>query len=111
MTPEELEVQLREEAERAIKALVEKYRQSENKTIDEIEAAALAIGKQMKETALRGMVEARPNDETLSGCPQCGGRLQKKGQRTKWLQTQAGEVQVSRAYYYCEACGTGFFPQ
>ena len=46
MTPEELEAQLRVEAEQAIKALVEKYRQSENKTIDEIEAAALAMGKQ-----------------------------------------------------------------
>ena len=47
MTPEELEAQLREEAEKAIKALVEKYRESENKTIDEIEIAALAIGKHM----------------------------------------------------------------
>jgi len=110
MTPEELEVQLREEAERAIKALVEKYRQSENKTIDEIEAAALAIGKQMKETALRGMIAARPSDAALSACPQCGGSLRRKGQRAKWVHTQAGEAQVSRDYYYCEACGTGFFP-
>src|SRR5260370_27946640 len=108
MSPEELEAQLRVEAEKAIKTLVEKYRQSENKSIDEIEAAALAIGKQMKETALRGMVEARPGDGVLRACPQCGGRLQAKGQRAKWLQTQAGEVQVSRDYYYCEACGTGF---
>ena len=111
MTPDELEAQLQVEAAKAIKALVEKYRQSEDKTIDEIEAAAMTIGKQIKEKALQGMLEARPSDGELSACPQCGGRLQRKGQRFKWLHTQAGEVQVSRDYYYCEACVTGFFPQ
>ena len=111
MTPEELESQLRVDAEKAIKSLVEKYRHSDNKTIDESEAAALAIGKQMKETALHRLIEARPSEGGLSMCPECGGQLQKKGQRTKWLHTQAGEVQVSRDDYYCEACGTGVFPQ
>jgi uncharacterized protein with PIN domain len=91
--------------------MVEQYRQSENKSLDDIEKAALGLGKQMKEAALRGMVEARVEDEEMRECPQCGGRLQAKGQRHKWVQTQAGEVQVKRTYYYCEACGTGFFPQ
>ncbi len=100
MTPEELEAQLRMEAEAEIKALVEKYRQSEDKTINDIEAAAL-----------KGMVQARPSEGAIERCPQCGGRLHSKGQRGKWLQTQAGEVHMSRDYYYCEACGTGFFPQ
>lgn len=111
MTPEELEAQLRMEAEAEIKALVEKYRQSEDKTINDIEAAALSIGEHMKIAALKGMVQARPSEGAIERCPQCGGRLHSKGQRGKWLQTQAGEVHMSRDYYYCEACGTGFFPQ
>jgi hypothetical protein len=37
-------------------------------------------------------------------------QLQAKDKRAKWIQTQAGEVQVKREYYYCEVCGTGFFP-
>ena len=111
MTPQELEAQLRAEAEAAIKALVEKYRQGEDETISAIEEAALAIGNQMKEAALKGMMEARPRRGTVEHCPQCGERLQAKGQRAKWLQTQAGEVQMQRDYYYCEGCGTGFFPQ
>lgn len=111
MTPEELEARLRAEAEVRIKAMVEDYRNSESKSLAEIEQAALGLGKQMKEAALRGMVEARPDDEVLTVCPQCGGRLQAKGRRGKWVYTQAGEVQVQRRYAYCEVCGTGFFPQ
>jgi hypothetical protein len=111
MTPEELEAQLGLEAEAVIKAAVEKYRASERKSIDEIEMAAVAVGQQMKGAVLKGMVEARPSEQAPEGCPTCGGRLQAKGKRAKWVQTQAGEVQVKREYYYCEACGTGFFPQ
>jgi uncharacterized protein with PIN domain len=111
MTPEELEVHLRAEAERHIKAMMETYRNSARKSLNEIEQAALALGQQIKEAALRGMVEARPEDSIPPACPECGGRLSAKGQRRKWVVTQAGEVQVSRAYYYCETCGKGFFPQ
>jgi hypothetical protein len=42
--------------------------------------------------------------------PGCGGRLQAKGKRAKRIQTQAGEVQVKREYYYYEVYGTGFSP-
>jgi uncharacterized protein with PIN domain len=111
MTPEELERQLRAEAETIIKTTVEKYRASKDKTLAEIEVAALAAGKQMKQAALEGMVAARPSEAALEKCPECGGGLQAKGKRSKWIQTQAGEVQVERDYYYCVACGTGFFPQ
>ena len=110
MTPEELECELRTEADTIIRTTLEKYRESKAKTIEEIEAAALAVGKQMKQAALKAMVAARPSEEPLEKCPECGGRLQAKGKRSKWIQTQAGEVQVERDYYYCAACGTGFFP-
>jgi hypothetical protein len=111
MTLEELEAQLRAEAEAVIKRTVDKYRESEHKTLSEIEAAAVEVGQQMQGAALKGMVEARPSEAVPEGCPTCGGRLQAKGKRVKWIQTQAGEVQVKRAYYYCAACQTGFFPQ
>ena len=111
MTPDELEAQLRTEAERIIKTTVEQYRQSKEKTIDEIEAAAVAVGKQMKQATLKGMVRARPSESALEKCPDCGGRLHAKGKRSKWIQTQAGEVQVERDYYYCAGCRTGFSSQ
>jgi hypothetical protein len=91
--------------------MVERYRASERKSPEEIEEAALELGKQVKAVALRGMVEARPEDTAPASCAVCGGRLQAKGQRGKWVVTQAGEVEVSRAYYYCETCSKGFFPQ
>jgi len=111
MTAEELEGQLRAEAETLIKRTVEKYRESEHKTLSEIEAAALAVGKGMKEATLKGLVAARPSEAAPESCPTCGGTVQAKGKRVKWIQTQAGEVQVQRDYYYCAACRTGFFPQ
>lgn len=110
MSPEELEAKLRMEVEGHIKALVAGYAASERKSIDEIETAALSIGQQVREAALKAMVEARPTEESDKVCPSCGGRVHAKGQRSKWVQTRAGEVQLKRHYYYCEGCGTGFFP-
>src|SRR5437660_1087284 len=110
MTLEELEAKLRVEAEAHIKALVAGYQASERKSLDEIETAALIIGQQLREAALKALVEARPAEERDKVCPRCGGRVQAKGQRSKWVQTRAGEVHLKRDYYYCEGCGTGFFP-
>ena len=111
MTPEELAARLRREAEAHIQALVAGYEASERKSLDEIETAALLIGQQLRESALKALMEARPAEESDKICPTCGGRVHAKGQRSKWVQTRAGEVQLKRTYYYCEACGTGFFPQ
>src|SRR5258705_13785258 len=111
MTPEELERKVRREAEAQIKVLVAGYQSSERKSIEEIETAALRLGQELGEAALKAMVAARPAEESIRVCPTCGGRVHAKGQRSKWVQTRAGEVQLKRDYYYWESCGTGFFPQ
>ena len=110
MTPEELKARLVAEAEAIINEIVGQDESSQPKTLDEIEQAALKAGQQIKTSVLAGLVGNAPRASVVSSCPQCGGKLKAKGKRPKWVLTQAGEVQIERDYYYCEACKTGFFP-
>lgn len=50
-------------------------------------------------------------DEEVGVCPDCGGRLQRRGTRDRTL-TTSGDVPVtfSRAYATCSVCGRGLFP-
>jgi hypothetical protein len=110
MTPDELKAQLLAKAEAAIHEIVEQYQNQQPKTLDEIEHAAIKAGQDFKVAVLKGMVEANPSSAGVVRCEQCGKKMQHKGTRQKWVQTQAGEVQIEREYYYCETCHTGFFP-
>jgi len=111
MRPEELKARLLAEAEAIIDEIVGQNQVEQARTLDEIEQAALKAGQQVKASVLAGLVANMPRIPVGDTCPQCGGKLKDKGQRTKWVLTQAGEVQVERNYYYCERCKTGFFPQ
>src|SRR5262245_60929662 len=111
MTPEELKVRLLAEAEVIINEIVGQDQASQPKTLGEIEQAGRKAGQQVKASVLAGLVGNAPRTTAGERCPQCGGKLNNKGRRPKWVLTQAGEVQVERDYYYCEQCKTGFFPQ
>ncbi len=111
MTREELKARLLVEAEAIINEIVGQDETDQPRTLNEIEQAALKAGQHVKAAVLAGLVANTPPARGKDTCPQCGGRLKGKGKRTKWVLTQAGEVQVERDYYYCAHCKTGFFPQ
>src|SRR5262249_44022061 len=111
MTPEELERQLQEEAQAIIEAIVKDYRKDGQQTISQIEAAAVQAGQDIKQKVLDKLAAANSRPAQLEHCPACGGGLVNKGQRSKWVVTQAGQVQLKRTYYYCAACQRGFFPR
>jgi hypothetical protein len=50
-------------------------------------------------------------DEELGQCPDCGGRLERRGRRERTLLT-SGDVPLtfSRTYVTCSVCGRGLFP-
>jgi uncharacterized protein with PIN domain len=75
-----------------------------------MEVIALKVGQAVKERIMQELVAGTPEPEAVERCEACGGQLRRKGKRKKWIATQAGEVQVERDYYYCEACQRGFFP-
>lgn len=44
-------------------------------------------------------------------CPDCGTRLQQRGQEPRTLQTHGGQdLTLMRSYGVCPACGAGLFP-
>ncbi len=44
-------------------------------------------------------------------CPKCGAPLEPKGKKPRQVKTQGGEeVEVTREYGTCPACGAGLFP-
>jgi len=44
-------------------------------------------------------------------CPECGGKMQKRGEVERQLQGPGAQnIHLSRAYWVCPACGAGFFP-
>lgn len=62
-------------------------------------------------------VEARLNADHSDhvgawlACPCCGKPARYAGRRDKPLTTALGPITLSRAYYHCATCGTGFCPR
>jgi hypothetical protein len=49
--------------------------------------------------------------EEPARCPDCGGRLARRGARTRTLRTTGdAPLELSRSYLSCPACGAGLFP-
>lgn len=44
-------------------------------------------------------------------CPRCSGEVRYAGRREKTFTTALGEMRLSRAYYHCAACESGFCPR
>jgi NADH pyrophosphatase NudC (nudix superfamily) len=112
MTPEELKAHLMAEAEKGIEVLLGRKPKVEDITLSDIEQLAVQGGMNFREAVLASLVEESVGESQREerGCPQCGQTMQYKGQRMKDVVTEAGEVRVERAYYYCEHCRRGVFP-
>lgn len=55
---------------------------------------------------------AQEGDERVNGpvCEQCGEMMTYKGTPSRVVSHGEGEMRLARAYYYCNACGSTFFP-
>jgi hypothetical protein len=99
---------------REIEALVDKML-SDQPAPDEIdlsniEQAAVSTGDKIREVIAQHLLEEAEGKAETVYCPTCGKRLRMKDYRSRRVVTEAGEVNLRRAYYYCEACGQGIFP-
>jgi len=62
--------------------------------------------------AIEQRLNADTSDEVGSRFPcRCGGEAHFAGRRSKQFHTVLGPLRLERAYYYCPACGHGFFPR
>jgi uncharacterized protein with PIN domain len=76
----------------------------------EIEQAAVKTGEQIKQLLAQHLLEEERDPPEQVNCPQCGKRLGIKDYRSREVVSEAGEVKLNRAYYYCEDCKQGIFP-
>lgn len=112
MTNEELRARLLAEAERAIDKVLTERPAANKITLRDIERLAVQAGTEISagiQQALgdEGSVGHSSEDEL---CPECGARMQRRGQVGRRVVTEAGSSQLERVYCVCPSCGYSFFP-
>ena len=76
-----------------------------------LEMAAREPVLQLAARAIEQRLNADTSDESGSRLPcRCGREAQFMGRRRKTFRSVLGPLQWKLAYYYCFACGHGFFP-
>ena len=107
---EELKGRLMKEFEGIIDRMLANKPEARDITLRYAEKTAVATGERLKEVIAQELLKEYGEQGEGVDCPGCGQRLGMKDYRSRRVVTEAGEVEVRRAYYYCEACRKGIFP-
>jgi uncharacterized protein with PIN domain len=112
MRDEELRARLLAEAEKAIDKVLAERPAADKITLRDIERLAVQASTEFSaeiQQALgdEGSVGHRSEEEL---CPECGSRMQRRGQQGRRVVTEAGSSQLERVYCVCPSCGYSFFP-
>lgn len=80
-------------------------------TLTAIEDMALRTRAAVGEQVTGALLESQ-GEPGIPGpcCPNCGQEMRYKGRKHRYLRTRSGEVDIARAYYYCQRCRRGHFP-
>lgn len=113
-----VEVRWQQEISLVVTGMKEWRLQHPHATFQEIEAAldeqwASARARLLQDLALASAAArgaAVPETERTK-CPQCGGRLEARGEEERTLTTTYNQpITLTRGYAYCPACQAGLFP-
>jgi hypothetical protein len=111
MTEEEqLKARLMKDIEAEIDRMLCNKPAAEEITLRYTEKTAVGVGEKLKEVIAQALLEEHSEQAKEVKCPGCGKRLGMKDYRSRQVVTEAGEVELRRAYYYCEGCKQGIFP-
>jgi hypothetical protein len=112
MTDEELRAHLLAEAEKAIDKVLAERPAANQITLRDIERLAVQAGTEISAEIQQALGEegsvGHSSGEEL--CPECGSRMQRRGQQGRRVVTEAGSSQLERVYCVCPSCGYSFFP-
>lgn len=107
----ELKARLRAATDAAIAKVLAERKLPAEATLADIERVALEAGHEIEQAIAEALAqESAASLPAWPNCPQCGQKMKHKGKRQRRVVTEAGEVEVARAYYYCATCHQGFFP-
>jgi hypothetical protein len=108
---DEVKAHVMREAEELIDKLLAEKPPAEEISLSDIEQTAVEAGLGFGQAIARRLVKTSPEQkEDKPVCRGCGERMKLKDYRTRRVETEAGEVELKRAYYYCQVCGRGVFP-
>jgi hypothetical protein len=98
---------------RAAEALIDRMLADEKAAdeimFEDIEQAAIRVGRGLQAEIVAEAIEGMEQEEDPT-CPGCGKGMTYQGRRSRAVVSEAGEVTIQRAYYYCRACKVGSFP-
>jgi len=112
-TNDELRAALKAKMEAILDELLAEKEDPETITLSEIEQLVQTAGERVKAELTAGLVEQVSEEDRAAAGPRCAGcgqRMHYKGQKSKYIATETGPVEVKRAYYYCPTCREGIFP-
>lgn len=107
---DDLKTRLMNEIEAVIDRLLVDRPAPEGITLQYAEDTAVAVGEKVKEVVVQGVLADHREQAQAVTCPGCGQALGMKDYRSRLVATVAGEVKITRAYYYCADCKRGTFP-
>jgi uncharacterized protein with PIN domain len=108
---EALEQELFEQAQAALRKLLDDLPEASKITRSDMEKATGELGQTIAQQTLQRLVESQqqPLADGVQ-CPTCGERMYRRGKRKRRVVTTRGEVEIERQYYVCPKCGAGYFP-
>jgi hypothetical protein len=111
-TRDQLRAELLAAAEEVIDELLEWHERSEAPTLTEIEDAVLDLRKRLGERMEQAVIEDQEAIHPVPGpaCPTCGREMHYKGMKELTVRGRTGDIELERAYFYCDRCRRGLFP-
>ena len=65
---------------------------------------------QCKPHILQAWCDQAQDDSARPWCPHCRGPMRHKGSQGRTLICEAGQIEVARTRWWCDACQASFFP-
>jgi hypothetical protein len=100
-------------AEAVFERAIERGLAKEDIRLSEIEEIVNELKFELTGELVEDIIQVQASSQPGPGpkCKSCGGEMRYKGHKKRpAIQTSQGEIELERAYYYCEKCKRGFFP-